>query len=157
MLVRYRLDLVGVHPHAAAVRAGLDLDPMVRLRREVVAVLRALHVVGPPLRFQGGGLRLEALLPEQLGVLLDEVFALVAAGFLAGHRLGTLSVEARGRQAARDVKNPRPSGTLSSGSAVRSGWGMIPTTVPPALQMPAMWCAEPLGFGCSGDGSVDGT
>jgi hypothetical protein len=34
---------------------------------------------------------------------------------------------------------------------------MSPTTVPAALQMPAMWLAEPLGLTCSGEPSVAAT
>ena len=34
---------------------------------------------------------------------------------------------------------------------------MMPTTVPAALQMPAMWLAEPFGFGCSGEASLAAT
>jgi hypothetical protein len=37
-----------------------------------------------------------------------------------------------------EVKNPSPSVHPTVGSAARSGWGMIPTTVPAALQIPAM-------------------
>ena len=55
------------------------------------------------------------------------------------------------------MKKPRPSGTPSSASATRSGWGMMPTTVPAALQMPAMWLAEPFGLGWSGEASVSAT
>jgi hypothetical protein len=39
-----------------------------------------------------------------------------------------------------------PSVQPSSGSAERSGWGIMPTTFLPALQIPAMLSKEPLGL-----------
>src|SRR5207302_11206427 len=39
-----------------------------------------------------------------------------------------------------------PSVPPSSGSAARSGWGIIPSTLRPALQMPAIFSSDPLGF-----------
>ena len=79
--------------------AGLDLHAVVGAAGQIVAVLGALHEVRLALGVARDGLGLLALLLEQLGVLFDEVFVLVAAGLL-GHGVGTLLVEARGRQAA---------------------------------------------------------
>lgn len=39
-----------------------------------------------------------------------------------------------------------PSVQPSSGSAERSGWGIIPNTFPPGLQIPAMLSKDPLGL-----------
>ena len=75
-------------------------------------------------------------------------------GLSVRHRLGALSVDARGCHAAREVKNPRPSAPPSSGSATRSGCGMMPTTLPAAFEMPAMSLAEPFGLGWSGEPST---
>ncbi len=90
LLVRHGVDLAGVEPHAAAVGAGLDLHAVVGAAGQVVAVLGALHVVRLALGFARRRLRPAArCLPEQLGVLLDEVLVLVAAGLVgrssAGH------------------------------------------------------------------------
>ena len=48
--------------------------------------------------------------------------------------------------AAIERKTPKPSVLPSSASAHRSGCGIIPSTLRPALQMPAMLRAEPFGF-----------
>ena len=40
----------------------------------------------------------------------------------------------------------RPSALPRSGSAFRSGWGIIPSTLPEALTMPAMSARLPLGL-----------
>ena len=39
-----------------------------------------------------------------------------------------------------------PSMPPSAGSEDRSGWGIMPTTLPPALQMPAILSSEPFGL-----------
>ena len=39
-----------------------------------------------------------------------------------------------------------PSVMPSSGSLARSGWGIIPSTLRPSLQMPAMFSSDPLGL-----------
>ena len=46
----------------------------------------------------------------------------------------------------RDSKIFTPSSPPSSGSAARSGWGIMPRTFLPGLQIPAMFSSEPLGF-----------
>ncbi len=43
----------------------------------------------------------------------------------------------------------RPSALPRMGSQARSGWGIRPATLRAALQMPAMFCKEPLGLLCS--------
>jgi len=58
----------------------------------------------------------------------------------------------RARCAASERKNPSPSVDPSNGSMARSGCGIIPSTLPPALMIPAMLRAEPLGL-ASGDTS----
>ena len=47
---------------------------------------------------------------------------------------------------SRDWKMPSPSVEPMSGSQASSGWGIIPMTLRPALRMPAMLRAEPLGL-----------
>src|SRR5512138_1879993 len=82
VLVRHRFDLAGVEPHAATVGTGLDLDPMIHAARQVVTVLRALHEMRLPFGFYGRAFRGVTLPPQQLGVVLDEVFVLVPAGLV---------------------------------------------------------------------------
>jgi hypothetical protein len=45
-----------------------------------------------------------------------------------------------------DWNTLKPSVPPSSGSAARSGWGIIPRTLPPGLQIPAMFSSDPLGL-----------
>src|SRR5712692_5142404 len=47
---------------------------------------------------------------------------------------------------ATDWKSLSPSALPSSASAQRSGWGIIPSTLPRLLMMPAMLCSEPFGL-----------
>src|SRR4029077_2194125 len=57
------------------------------------------------------------------------------------HETSTLSAPP-----ATDRKSLRPSAPPSSGSAQRSGWGIIPSTLPRLLTIPAMLCSEPFGL-----------
>src|SRR5208282_5949033 len=45
-----------------------------------------------------------------------------------------------------DSKILKPSVPPSSGSAARSGWGIMPRTLRPGLQIPAIFSSDPLGF-----------
>src|SRR5437879_4370622 len=45
-----------------------------------------------------------------------------------------------------DWNTLNPSVPPSSGSAARSGWGIIPRTLPPGLQIPAMLSSDPFGL-----------
>src|SRR3989442_8070709 len=74
-----------VEPYPVAVGALIDLDAVPLPGDQIVAALRALHVVGATLGFGRGLLDGGALLPEQLGVPFGEVFVFVSAGFV-GHR-----------------------------------------------------------------------
>src|SRR5665213_2879181 len=46
-------------------------------------------------------------------------------------------------------KRIRPSVPPKTASAARSGWGIMPRTLPCALMTPAMWAKEPLGLNAS--------
>ena len=63
----------------------------------------------------------------------------------AGHSTGDPGMSETA-VAATDRNSFRPSVPPSSGSAHRSGWGIMPNTLPRALTMPAMLCIEPLGL-----------
>jgi len=45
-----------------------------------------------------------------------------------------------------EASTRRPSALPSSGSAFRSGWGIIPSTFPEEFTMPAMSARLPFGF-----------
>src|SRR6266545_3937299 len=45
-----------------------------------------------------------------------------------------------------DWNTLNPSVPPSSGSAARSGWGIMPRTLPPGPQIPAMLSSDPFGF-----------
>src|SRR3954470_19858002 len=48
--------------------------------------------------------------------------------------------------ASIDLKTPSPCGGPMSGSKARSGWGIMPSTLPLSLMMPAIARMDPLGF-----------
>jgi hypothetical protein len=138
-----RLELTGIEPYAAAVGTGLDLDSVELARGQVVPVLRALEIVRLSLCFGRRRLIPFPLLAEQLGILAGEVLVFIS-GF---HWLYTLELKLFWPAPTIEVKNPLPPVRPSNRSAARSGWGMMPTTLPAALQIPAMWLADPLGLG----------
>src|SRR5204863_7667736 len=79
------LRLARVEPYPVSMRALIDLDATPLAGDQIVAALRALHVVRAALGFRRALLGRGPLLAEQLGVPLGEVFLLVSTG-LVGHR-----------------------------------------------------------------------
>src|SRR5690606_23707243 len=145
------IEPAGVEPDAPAVLAAVDRHVVVDRGEEIMPVLGALHEVGLPLLFLAGSLHLLALAPEQLGILPGKVLVLVLAGLLGHGLVSAVEVAAVAWrvQAAIEVKKPAPSSLPSSASAARSGWGMMATTLPAGLAMPAMSFIEPFGLASS--------
>src|SRR3954465_2481783 len=131
-------ELSGVEPHATTVGASLDLDSMIFAGGKIVSVLWTLHEVRLAFRFDRARMGALPLFPQQVSVFPSEVFVFVPARFLLRHRVVAPSFECSWLRAISDVKKPLPPVNPSRRSAARSGWGMMPTTFPSALQMPAM-------------------
>jgi hypothetical protein len=88
------LELPGVEPEAAAMRATVDQDAVELAAVEVVSVLGALHVMGAALGGDASRLRVLPLLLEQLLLPEREVLVFVLAGLLDAH--GVLGAESLG-------------------------------------------------------------
>ena len=86
----------------------------------------------------------DAVLAEQ--VLVDHAHARAACG-RAAPRLAT---RPSAYALTTDSSTTRPSALPIHGSEARSGWGISPTTLRAALQIPAMLWREPLGFAVVG-------
>src|SRR5881397_2801519 len=84
---------MGVEPDAVTVRALIDLNPVPFAGDQIVAALRALHVVRLAFALGGGPHDCRVLLPQQLGVATRKY----SSSFL----LGRSCVTARTMEAAR--------------------------------------------------------
>src|SRR3989454_9043359 len=62
------------------------------------------------------------------------------------HRFDTQDTRTFSAFSATERNSFRPSVPPSSASEQRSGCGIMPSTLPRALTMPAMLCSEPFGF-----------
>ena len=76
---------MGVEPDAVTVRALIDLNPVPFAGDQIVAALRALHVVRLAFALGGGPHDCRVLLPQQLGVATREVLVLVLARTIVRH------------------------------------------------------------------------
>ena len=123
-------DLGALAGQAAEERAGV-----------LVAAMLAPHAADDP-QFHRVGRTVQEIGGEVVFVAGQSDFA---EGFVAGRLVG------RGNRhapvtARSDSQIARPSSPPSAGSEARSGWGIMPTTLRRALQIPAMSSTDPLGL-----------
>src|SRR4029077_9427836 len=121
-------------------RAGGRQPAQQRLRALVRTVLRPEHPEHSELDLVGGPLQLL----DDDPVLLGGERHLSEASLV--HALGRQETRTFIAFAATERNSFSPSVPPSSGSEHRSGCGIMPSTLPRALTMPAMLCVDPLGF-----------
>ena len=133
------LDDAGVLARALQYpRAGAGQAAQEGLGGLVRAVLRPEHADHPQLHVVGGS-------AQQLDDGLVFGFGQShLAQLLCRHR-GTQTTSSA-KASSTDLNRRRPSVPPSSGSAHRSGWGIMPSTFPSLFTIPAMLWMEPLGF-----------
>ena len=155
-------DDPGVLPGALQDPGGLGREGLQDGARVLVGAVLAPERADDPQLGEGGG-ALEHPLQTAILIHREAMFGdegrcdrrITGAGTGTGRSRGRGALgghEGEGREdqalvrASKERKRTRPSVEPRRGSSARSGCGMRPTTVPEALQTPAIFRSEPFGF-----------